>query len=607
VQRIPIGPLDLAATAEVVGEARAPELHARSKGHPLFLVELAASEEVALPASLREAIDARCQRAGQRVAATIRAAALLGPMVELDVLAAVTQAPPLEILAHVEEGVRRHLLEAAGDSFAFRHDLVREALVAGTSAMRRAFVHREAARLLADRPRHEPLVVAHHARLGGDRELAAGALAEAARDAEVRYDFAEAERLLDQAIDLADAGARRLQRARTRIRRADYPGAEADALAALGARADGEALETAGWAAYFRRDMATALRYAEDGARTSTGNVRARCLTLSGRTRHVTGDLMEADAQLAEAMSLATAPLERLALAAWQGELRAHQGRAAEALELVWPATRALRAPEQQQAAMHAHFATVQALGILGRAAEALNAVTTWREEIEAQQARRYAIAPHNCQAWVLRALGELAMADELNERARELSQQVGLPEPLAHALLDLASGRLLAGDPGAAVPYLEMAAPLAQQLHAYRWRLGSRAQLLQGYLALATGRHAEASRLASGLLAEARAKDARRYVDLSLLLAVRAAAALGKPVDLDATGEALDRLATSAGLEAWWVAAEVAAATGVSAFWALAERHAAHLATHAGERADTFRRYAAAQLERIRIGRTGP
>src|SRR5205807_9160797 len=115
-------------------------------------------------------------------------AALLGPVVDLDLLAAVLRASPVDLLEHLEEGVRRGLLEDRPGGFAFRHDVVREALEAEATASRRAFVHREAGRVLAGRPRPDALAVAHHARLGGDDQLAARALVGAADVASARFD-----------------------------------------------------------------------------------------------------------------------------------------------------------------------------------------------------------------------------------------------------------------------------------------------------------------------------------------------------------------------------------------------------------------------------------
>jgi hypothetical protein len=62
---IHLGVLGREAAAELVGPARVDELYARSKGHPLFLTELAQQAAGAeLPASLVESVSARCDELG---------------------------------------------------------------------------------------------------------------------------------------------------------------------------------------------------------------------------------------------------------------------------------------------------------------------------------------------------------------------------------------------------------------------------------------------------------------------------------------------------------------------------------------------------------------
>ena len=85
------------------GSSRAQELFERSGGHPLFLQELARAGEGELPASIRAAVTQRCDSAGAGVAATLRAVAILGPDVDLDLLAAVLDEPVAVLLDHLEE------------------------------------------------------------------------------------------------------------------------------------------------------------------------------------------------------------------------------------------------------------------------------------------------------------------------------------------------------------------------------------------------------------------------------------------------------------------------------------------------------------------------
>ena len=101
-------------------------------------------------------------------AATLRAAAVIGPEIDLDVLTVVTSSGTGELLDHLEEGLERRLLVEVGPAFVFAHSLIREALASTVGASRTALIHREAARALGSRPDADPLAVARHARLGGE-------------------------------------------------------------------------------------------------------------------------------------------------------------------------------------------------------------------------------------------------------------------------------------------------------------------------------------------------------------------------------------------------------------------------------------------------------
>ena len=230
-----LDPLDARLPRPVVGRDRAEDLVARSGGNPLFLVELAAADPAdALPETIRDAVMVRCQRAGPAAAATLQTAAVVGGDIDLDLLAAVLRASPVELLDHLEQGLRRGLLRESAGGFAFRHDLIRDSLEAATTASRRTLTHREAGRALAARPRPDSLAVAHHARLGGDDELAARSLVDAAAVASSRFDQREALRLLDESLALAESLAGRLLRARVLILLGLYDQAAGDVNAALG-------------------------------------------------------------------------------------------------------------------------------------------------------------------------------------------------------------------------------------------------------------------------------------------------------------------------------------------------------------------------------------
>ena len=118
------------AAAELVGPARVDELYARSKGHPLFLTELAQQAAgTDLPASLVESVSARCDELGS-TGLLLRTAAVIGPELDADLLAAVLGRPVIALLDDAEQAVAKQFLAERDGNFRFRHELVREALAA---------------------------------------------------------------------------------------------------------------------------------------------------------------------------------------------------------------------------------------------------------------------------------------------------------------------------------------------------------------------------------------------------------------------------------------------------------------------------------------------
>ena len=487
-----LGPLDVEAAAQVVGPARAAELLARSGGNPLFLVELAAADPSGgLPASVRDAVTARCQRAGPLVAATLRTAAVIGSFVDLDLLAAVLRASPVELLGHLEQGLRLGVLREQAPGFVFAHELVRDALEAGTTASRRALTHREAGRALAARPRPDPLAVAYHAQLGGDRDLAAGALIEAAAVASTRFDQIEARVLLDRSIDLADSLPGRLLRARVQILLGAYDRAGEDVDAALGLGGGAAALELGAWAAHYQRNDDAATALADGGARSATDDgQKVGCLIIGGWARQCAGDLAGAEVRLEEADRLASG-IWRPVSEVWLGGLRVHQGRSREGVELVAPATSREAAAAHGYPALHAHpvlhARLFSALGLahLGRAEEALDAAAAIHSEEVRTGTTRWAGRADNTRGWILRGLGAWAEADEANRRGLERSAAIAIREAMCHAHLDLAAGALIAGDPDRATIEVAAAYDLGAG-HSMAWRHRLRGHLYLGEIALA-------------------------------------------------------------------------------------------------------------------------
>ena len=585
------------AAAELVGPSRADELYERSKGHPLFLTELAQQAGRAeLPTSLVESVSARCDELGP-AGAMLRAAAVIGPELDIELLAALLGRPAVDLLDDAERAAAQQLLATDGGTFRFRHELVREALAASATFGRAALLHRQAGRVLARHPYADPAMVAYHARLGGDLELAARSLRTAAERAAERFDHAAAEALLDDALQLHPEPEGWLERARVRTYRRRYAQALADVERAASAGA--AALEVGAWACYFDRRFAQAAQFAADGALAAADPAtRSRCLAVGGRTRHAAGDLAQAELLLGEAFALAEGP-DRVTAAAWLGVLRAHQSKTEEALALLRPAARAQEGVAHTAATLHSLLFTGHAHAVAGQPALALDAFSRYSAEVERRQVPRFAGRAVNFGGWVLRNIGAAEPAHDRHLKALELGQVgQGIPELTIAALQDLAEERVQAGDADGAQSRLAQARALLIGNLVFGWRLELKHQLITARLALLRGDPEAALAAASELEARAAALGVPRYVSVARVLAHRARRALSLPVDLDVVAADLDRVEAAVAVEAWWWTGETAADLAVPAWLDLAAERAGRLARSAGDHADTLRQAAARRLD---------
>lgn len=552
---VELGPLDLGAVREVVGPERAEVLYERSGGHPLLLTELAANDDDdALPAGLRAAFAAAADSAG-RAGATLRAASVVGPDLDLDVLAEVLRRPAVELLDDLEEGVRRRLLVEHTSGFAFRHSLVREALAADVGPTRRALLHRETARALRARGDADPLVLAHHARAGGATDLAADAFAEATRIAAGRHAHGEALRLADEALRArADHAGAALLRARALLVLGRYDEAANAAVVAEAAGAGPAATQVGGLAAHYLREWDRATELADRAAAEAADpELRAMSLAVAAHARHAAGDLPGAEERFTAAGDVPAVS------ASWLALLRQHQGRNEETLALTDGAGPEGSVLEQFTLPM-VRMSRGLALASLGRSAEALACFDTMAALVERLGTVRYAGRADNCRGYVLRNLGQHARADDLNAAAHEAGAAIGLDEPRAHAMLDLAEGRLRAGDLDGAARLLDEADAFgaADRPHGFQWRHRVRARWLRGRLHLALGEVDEAGACARAVTDEAGAHDIARYAAFGRFLELQARVAAGEPPAVAAALRVVDGLAATAGMEQLWLVTEL-------------------------------------------------
>lgn len=559
---VELGPLDVDAVAQVVGAERATSLHARSGGHPLLLTELAASEDDdAVPDGLRAAFAAAADSAG-RTGGTLRAASVLGPDLDLDVLADVLRRPAVELLDDLEAGVRRRLLVEDPSGFRFRHALVREALAADVGPTRRALLHRETARSLQARGGGDPLILATHARAGGATDIAADAFAQAAQIAAGRQAHEDALRLADESLRSDPSHAQAwLLRARALLVLGRYDAAAAAATTAVDNGAGAAARQVAGLAAYYRRDWQLAMELVDRAAEEAADpDLRATSLAASAHVRHAVGDLPGADARFAAAEDAAG---ERSRVPrGWVALLRHHQGRSEETLALTDAGSESTLL--EQFTLPMVQMSRGLAFAAVGRSADALVCFDRMVETVDRFGVVRYAGRVDNCRGYVLRNLGLHGLADDHNTAGRESAAHGGTGEAVAHAVLDLAEGRLRAGDLEAVARLLDDADVLgeADQRHAFQWRHRARAAWLRGRLHLALGEVDDAGACAAAVIDEATRSDVARYRALGELLAVQVRITDGHQPEPAQVLAAVDRLTCLAGMEQLWLIHELAAAS---------------------------------------------
>ncbi|MDT7577337.1 MAG: hypothetical protein QOH17_3670 [Pseudonocardiales bacterium] len=202
-----------AALAERLGHLPAPEVVAavarRSGGNPFFVGELARvlrAGEIRVPTAVRDVVRSRINRLPEPCRALLGPAAVLGREVDPALLGSVTGVDGVldDLRPALDDGVLDHPVGRAGLRFA--HDLVRETVLADLAPTHQARVHLAVVALLAASADDPDVVVelAHHALAAlpsGDRFAAVGWARRAAEVAQTRLAYAEAARLLTDALD----------------------------------------------------------------------------------------------------------------------------------------------------------------------------------------------------------------------------------------------------------------------------------------------------------------------------------------------------------------------------------------------------------------------
>jgi len=140
----------------------------------------------------------------------LEAAAVLGPTFDPKSLAELVGKDVTDLLDLLEDLVRAQLLREDGETFSFQEDVIREAVLARMSALRRRPLHARAARL-AERSQAPSEVMAFHLHHAGEKEKAFQALLRAIDEAMRVYAYPTALRLSEMALEDATSPEARRQ------------------------------------------------------------------------------------------------------------------------------------------------------------------------------------------------------------------------------------------------------------------------------------------------------------------------------------------------------------------------------------------------------------
>lgn len=156
---------DVAALANEVAEeavtpSEAAELAERTGGNPFFVSEYARlprEERVGneIPRAVRSVLDRRLAALDPAVVQVLRAAAVIGDVIDNAAVPVLAQATRLDVdtLAdYLDEAADERIVVSthAGDGYSFAHGLLREQLLASMPALRRQRIHAKVADVLAD-------------------------------------------------------------------------------------------------------------------------------------------------------------------------------------------------------------------------------------------------------------------------------------------------------------------------------------------------------------------------------------------------------------------------------------------------------------------------
>ena len=565
-------------------------------GVPFALVELArrTHDAPAWSSSIENVILASIAPATREV---LQRVAILGAAFDTDEFAAVTELDDEVAFEHLDRAIDAHIIEHTGSHYRFRHNLVRDALLADIAPHRLRRIHRDAATRL-EQVGAPPVRIGHHLVAAGDPRAAAPFLLRAAEREAAVGAYRDALDLIEQIHGHTDGELR----ARALARRADLLFALGDPSAPLAFR---HALEHAAapdrplLRARLSRacatvgDLQTAVA-ALDGVELDGGPADAEILLARGHLAFYENDL-EAAWSVSEMARQRVLTGDKnwqvLELLSLQGLLAHTRGEWFDRMRVELQHTS--RSPDVALAIFDGHLCGAEYL---------LYGPTPYAEVVELARGLRHTAhraGALRAEAFACALAGEAALlagdletADAELQEAVDLHHVIGAVSGEAHSLQRLAEVRLAQGDADEATRLLQRALPLA------RWSMISK-HLLQrifGTLILAAPDEGRARAMVDRAESTLGADDACLFCNI--MLAVPATIACAQVGDLEHAHRHLAAAERSAAVwegTSWQAAllearAHVAVAEGDAAIARTLRTDAASLFDAAGQPRDAAR-----------------
>jgi DNA-binding SARP family transcriptional activator len=439
----------------------------KSGGVPFVIVELATAwnvdPDVADPVlRLTSGLSATASRAFGR-------AAVLGGSFDTDELAALTEIPDAEVFAVIDEGLAHRVIRRTRSGYAFRHPLIREALLTTLGERERRQAHRDAARAL-EILRRSPAQIGHHLVEAGDTADAVPWMLDAAETEAAHGAYRDALTALEKVeVAAEDTDRARLLELRADLLLACGEVAVVDAYRAALAACDSESrsrlLTRLARAATLTGDLDTAaLALSEVELDGSENDVEL--LLVRGNLAFLQADWTIADEAAGEARSLLTLEggerWQLFELVALQGLLAHRRGEWFQRLRTELRA--GMARPELAVGIFDSHLCVAEYL---------LYGPTPYDEVLELAEQLRVSAQ----QAGVLRAVafatalrgeaallkGDLELAEHELLESGDLHHDLGSSAGEAHSLQRLAELHLVRGDRETANALLLRALPLAR------------------------------------------------------------------------------------------------------------------------------------------------